>query len=293
MKPGIIPLRPLAVGEILDGAFTAMRRYPKATFGLSAMVSILSALAQFALVMSLRDVFAAATLDPENIDFGDLSGAAAVGLLTIVITGLAGLLFSGMLTVVISEAVLGRKIELGNVWARVKPRMWALIGVSLLVGLVTVIGALACLLPGIYLHIALSFTTSALILEGQSVTGAMGRSRELIKGDWWRVFGILLLAGIIGSVVAQVIQTPFGLVGGGSFGSGFGTSGANPFDMTTSSIAIQSLGQMVASTVAGPITAGVTALLYIDRRMRREGLDVALAQAASAPSAAPTAGSSW
>ena len=34
-KPGIVPLRPLGVGEILDGAFTSMRRYPKATLGLS------------------------------------------------------------------------------------------------------------------------------------------------------------------------------------------------------------------------------------------------------------------
>src|SRR3984885_11885612 len=33
-KPGVIPLRPLSVGEILDGAFTAVRRNPKATLGL-------------------------------------------------------------------------------------------------------------------------------------------------------------------------------------------------------------------------------------------------------------------
>src|ERR1700710_2430956 len=34
--PGMIPLRPLAVSEILDGAFVVIRRHPRATLGVSA-----------------------------------------------------------------------------------------------------------------------------------------------------------------------------------------------------------------------------------------------------------------
>ncbi len=39
-RPGIVPLRPLGVGELLDGAFAAIRRYPRATLGLAAAVML-------------------------------------------------------------------------------------------------------------------------------------------------------------------------------------------------------------------------------------------------------------
>ena len=43
-KPGVIPLRPMAVGEILDGAFTSIRRNPKAILGMAAVVMTISAI---------------------------------------------------------------------------------------------------------------------------------------------------------------------------------------------------------------------------------------------------------
>src|SRR5262245_47192942 len=42
-KPGVIPLRPLSVGEILDGAVTTMRRHPALVFGIAALVAVISA----------------------------------------------------------------------------------------------------------------------------------------------------------------------------------------------------------------------------------------------------------
>ena len=38
-KPGIVPLRPLGLGDLYDGAFTAIRRNPKPMVGLAALVS--------------------------------------------------------------------------------------------------------------------------------------------------------------------------------------------------------------------------------------------------------------
>src|SRR3954468_24972311 len=40
-RPGIVPLPPLGVGEILDGAFAAIRRYPKPTLGFAACVMLI------------------------------------------------------------------------------------------------------------------------------------------------------------------------------------------------------------------------------------------------------------
>jgi hypothetical protein len=274
-KPGVIPLRPMAVGEILDGAFTTIRRYPKATLGLSAIVASFGAVIQFVLALAVRNSETGDVFDP---------GPLLALLAGLVISGLASLVLTGMLTVVVGEAVLGRPIDLGEVWRRVRPRIGSLIGAAILVFLTVLLGAIALILPGIYLAVGLAFTTPALILEGQSVTTAMGRSRELVKGDWWRVFGILILASIIASIVGGVISLPFVAASGG--GNAF-RLGVEPVHLSTLALAVQAIGQIVSKTVTAPISAGVTVLLYIDRRMRREGLDVALARAATPASPLP------
>jgi hypothetical protein len=274
-KPGIIPLRPLGVGEILDGAFTTMRRYPKATLGLSAIIGSVTALMQFLLALSLNSVSTSG-------DFNSL--ALLAGGVTVIVAVLGSVILSGMLTVVVGEAVLGKPIDLSAVWRRVGSRIGALIGAAFLVGLVVLVGFVLCILPGIYIGVALAFTGPALILEGQSVTNAMSRSRALVKGDWWRVFGILFLAAIIAYVVGAIVSVPFGLAGASfQFSREYGAS------VGVGSLVLQAIGSILSTTVSAPITAGATALLYIDRRMRREGLDVALAQAA----APPPAGTAW
>ncbi len=292
-KPGIIPLRPLGVGEILDGAFTTMRRYPKATLGLSAAVATVSAVVMFFMQLIVNDIAppTVSETDPYAVSFN--GWAFAVFVAGFLLTALFGLILTGMLTVVISEAVLGKPIDVGVVWPSVRRRIGALIGASLLIMLLVLIGTILCILPGIYLYVALSFTTPALILEGQSVTNALRRSRALVKGDWWRVFGILLLAFIIVFIISGVITIPFAILGGVSvaLGSDIGAT------QSVGSLVIQGVGSILSATVTTPISAGVGALLYIDRRMRREGLDVALARAASASAPAPpppqAPGTSW
>ena len=81
--------------------------------------------------------------------------------------------------------------------------------------------------------------------------------------EFWRVFGITLLAGIIVAVAGGILQLPFTVVGAVS-GSGIGGT------------VILVIGTIAAGTVTRPITAGVTVLLYVDMRMRKEGLDLAL-----------------
>jgi hypothetical protein len=98
------------------------------------------------------------------------------------------------------------------------------------------------------------------------------------------VFGISLLAGLIVVVTAAVLQIPFSLIAGA-------TGGGNPYlPGTTGSLTgliISAIGGIVAGAVARPISAGVAVLLYVDLRMRREGLDLVL-QTAAASGNAPT-----
>ncbi len=125
----------------------------------------------------------------------------------------------------------------------------------------------------------------ALVLERIGVIASLRRSRRLVTGSWWRVFGILLLATIIAFVLSGIIAIPFQVIGT-IVGGGFEDVDA-PFSM--GALVITSIGSVIATTITLPFAAAISVLLYIDQRMRREGLDLELARAAGIPGNQPAA----
>jgi len=269
-RPGIIPLRPLGVGELLDGAFTAMRRYPRATLGLSAMVAAVQQL--LGLVVDL------ATNNIATPDSTGLSGVGTVsGVILYIVNAALGAVLVGMLAIVIGDAVIGRTVALGDVWRRVRPLLLPLLGAAFLTSVLPVLGLVALIIGGVILWVALSFTTPALVLERLTVRQALRRSWRLAMPAFWRVLGVRLLAMLIAAVVSAILSLP-GVIAAISSVTGNLSTG-NVQLSVGAEIAVR-LSALVAATVTAPITAGVLALLYIDRRMRAEALDVALARAA-------------
>jgi len=307
VQPGVVPLRPLGLGELFDGAVQTMRQNPKVMFGVSAVlmgvamllstVVLLVAVAGF----GVRPVSGDSTLGRDQVAAAVSEGALSVGVPQ-VLTTLATILLTGILILAVSDAVLGRRPTVGEVVQRVRPRIWALLGLSLLTGLIfvvlvlllsapaaalllasqpllggiaAVLAVLALIVLAPFLWVRLSFAAPALLLERLSVGRALARSWRLTISSWWRVFGILFLTQLIAGVATSLLSVPFAVVGaivGGALGSestGWLTSEA-----------LGNLGIVLGSAVTAPFTAAVTALLYIDVRIRREGLDVALARAA-------------
>ena len=218
---------------------------------------------------------------------------------------IATTILTGLLTIVYGRAVLGQSLTMGEAWRAVRPRLWRLLGVTVLILLimlaVIVVGfglpiGLAVALPGVatvlvavvvgivaicaivYLHVKLALAESAVVLEKSGVTGALGRSWRLTTRSFWRVFGILLLTNLIAGLLNSVIQTPFAL------GQLPMTMSAHP--STTAqlfSVVLSTIGTIIATTITTPFVAGVGVLLYVDLRMRREGLDLQLQTAATDP----------
>ena len=114
------------------------------------------------------------------------------------------------------------------------------------------------------------------MLEGRGFWVTVKRAWRLTYGSFWRLFGIWLLVSVIMYVVEQIVSAPFAIVAV-LVGHGELTS--------ASSLAINSVGQVLALTAGTTYTAAVVALLYIDVRMRREGLDIELGRAATADAA--------
>ena len=311
LKPGVVPLRPLGLGEVLDGAVSVIRRYPRPALGLSAVVALVTTVLNVLLLVTAFQPFLA--LDPTALENGDtaalegaLGGAFAGGALTVVLTLLSGAVLTGAITAVVGRAVLGAPLSFGDAWTQVRPTLLKLVGLALLVlamvygivivGLVVGVGIiavggpllalvgvpliLASLALALHLYIRFALAPCVLVLERSGIRDALRRSGVLVKSDWWRVLGILLLTFIIGGFVSQIIQLPFAVFGAGSPSNLL----ESDTGLGTRALVLSAIGGGIASTVVAPFTAGVRALLYVDRRMRAEGLDVALTAAANARS---------
>lgn len=309
LKPGVVPLRPLGLGEVLDGAVEVLRRYPRPALGLAALIAVVSVLLDTLLTTTLLRPLL--QLDPSAIGSGSspavqdaLGGAVTGGSVAVVFSLLTSAVLTGALTAVVGKAVLGQPMSLAQAWSAVRPVLLRLIGLSLLtgllVGLVVVVGSavavvlfllgtagavlgvlvvIASVLAAGYLYVRLSLAPCVLVLEKAGTMTSLKRSAVLVKGDWWRVFGILLLVAVIGAFVAATLTLPFQLLGAGSFGGLVDPAR----DVTTArALVLSGIGSILTTTLVSPFTAGARALLYVDRRMRAEGLDVALAAAATA-----------
>lgn len=122
------------------------------------------------------------------------------------------------------------------------------------------------------------------MLERQSITASMRRSAKLVRGAWWRTFGILALTWLLTVVVTVIIAIPFTVIAMAADGDGIGSllTGSSP-DFGWPFLIISGIGQVITATITYPFSAGVAALLYIDQRIRREALDLDLARAAGLP----------
>lgn len=311
-KPGVVPLRPLGVGEVLDGALTTIRRHPKITIGLAAAVvtvqQVISVVAQFS-TGSLGGVFTPqAGLGSSTAPLGALG--SVVGLIltgvNLVIGLVLGALLTGALMVVVGQSVLGRPVAIADVWAQVKPRFWALLGGSLLAGLLPLAGlpvavliglavglaagvgagvavglivGLVLLIPGAYVWGVLSLTTPAITLEKIGPIKGLRRSFQLARHDFWRVWGIQVLARLIAQFLAGFLTLPFIFVASIALLSGGIDEEPSAIRMLLFLIVI-AVGTIVAGCVTQPFLSGVTGLMYIDRRMRGEGFDISLQETA-------------
>ncbi|WP_446047547.1 glycerophosphoryl diester phosphodiesterase membrane domain-containing protein, partial [Streptomyces olivaceus] len=322
-KPGVIPLRPLGVGEILDGAVSTMRSYWRTVLGVSLTVAVFTEIIVVLLQGLVLDNTSTEALNDPDATLSELGDAltdttvnsGVVFLLSLIGTVLA----TALLTTVTSRAVLGRPVTTAEAWRDARPQVLKLLGLIILLllivaGIVTVAMAPGLLVaaagaggPGlaltvlgflgggvvtVWLMVRLSLASPALMLEKQSIRKAMGRSAKLVRGSWWRVFGIQLLATVIANVVASIIVIPFTFLAATLGGDGVGGLLEGSGDLGWTFLVVSGIGSVIGSMITFPITAGVTVLLYIDQRIRREALDLDLARAAGsrgpgAPGAVP------
>ena len=318
-KPGIIPLRPLSIGDIYQGAFAAIKTNARTMFGFTAallgVVLVISIATNYAIINLVLPNYLSPS-SPYAAVFTSLSGSFSQ-LGGTLLQVLATVLLSGLIVVAVSRSVLGRVASSKEVWERTKSKFLPLIGLniitSIISGLMMIIGIvvffvllasaastaktdreflqdLGVSLVGLlilmvisalvssYLSIKFSVASPAMVLENLGVFAAIGRSWSLTRGNFWRLFGINILTAIITSMVAGIFV---GIAD--ALGAIFIVVGSSSPEDVIASLNTTYILIMVMSTIAQllilPFTSSVNALLYIDLRMRKEGLDVELRNA--------------
>lgn len=306
-KPGIVPLRPLMFGEILDGSFQAIRRNAKAMLGAALLAQTLAAV--LTAVLTAFSATSAASLETwaEGLTEQDLvpvvltfaSGVVLASVLTVFLSAV----LQGAMVVPVARSVLNRPTGFRQMWALARSRAWALIRLAaLLVGaglvvallfaalavlLVSTVGGmgaliliplgLVCFVLYVWVYIKLMVAPAAVVVEELGTVAGIRRSWELTRNSWWRLLGITLVVGIMVGVIAQIVTIPVSLL------SGFYTGVVSPHGgaeqaMTAAvvaGVATAIVGAMVGA-VGFAFQTSVMALLYLDLRMRRDGLDIAL-----------------
>ncbi|MDT4957854.1 MAG: hypothetical protein QOD31_1653 [Pseudonocardiales bacterium] len=265
-RQGCVPLRPLGVAEILDGSFRAIRRNPAAMFAPAAVLAV---------------VRVAATAGLQLGGYRFLNSVALQLLGTFVIGAVLGTVLSGLLAAVVTQDVLGVRITARQALTRLRGRIWALLGLAVVSTVLETLGLIVLAVPGIWLWGLWAVAVPAMVVERTTIRGALARSRQLVTGMWWRVWGIRALAYLLASLLGIVVSVPFLALASAVTGSG-GLLTSSAWGSPAVYVLIISVGSVLSATLTEPVRAGIDALLYVDLRMRREGLDIVLQQAARA-----------
>lgn len=319
VKPGIIPLRPLTLSDIYNGAAGYIRTNPKATLGLTAIVvvimQVITLIATVGPLTALNQLENQPSTELSLGVFGAWMGSVAASGL---VTWLGGMLLSGILTVVVGRAVFGSPITIGEAWARVRGRVLALIGLALLeaagmvalgglvvvilVGVAAAVNGAAAVLVGIpllllvglllaYLYTMLVFAPVLIVLERLPLVDAVIRSFRLVRGGFWRVLGIRLLTALVVGLVGGAVAAPFSIASQILLGV---TASEGSIGMLLVGTTLSAVGSAISQIITAPFTAGVVVLLYTDRRMRAEAFDLVLQTgAAGGPAAVESTDNLW
>ena len=326
-KPSIIPLRPLSIGEILGGAFESLRANPKAMFVPSLVVmSIVGLLTAGSLALFLSRLglpnLASGQVELSEAESRarlDQLGSSLVALLvqlgvTSVLSMLATSILIGLLIVTVSRTILGRKASLSDVWQRTRPRVWALIGQTLLIQLIITVVTVV--------FIAIGFGIGWALLGNIITSGADEDSTGVIILSVLLILALIVVFGLsIFALMCKLCLAPaalvlenIGVLEGisrswaltrgyfwrivgirllsflivlfatqmASYGVSFITQGlllAAP-DATIALLVLSTMLNSLIQAAIVPFDSAVVALMYTDLRMRSEGLDVELRHAA-------------
>jgi hypothetical protein len=154
-------------------------------------------------------------------------------------------LFTGMVVELVADVQDGRRdATVGQLIAAARPVIGKLILVGIVAGIATAIGFILIVIPGLILITIWAVFAPVIVLERPPGLGALGRSRELVRGNGWQVFGVIVVLVIGVGIVASIIEAI-----GDAGGTGVGI-----------------VVRVIVEILTAPLSALAAAVLYFELR---------------------------
>jgi hypothetical protein len=245
--------QPLTVGQTLSAAFDLYRQQATTLWTIVAVVVIP---AQALIVIIERVILAGGTTQAINGTIYTTDSTGLLAIVVIVVTFLSVILTMGALSKCLLDSYTGHPSGWRHSVQFAADRVGPLAWLAIICGFFLVIGYILLIIPGIFLTVAWIVAVPAVMFEGSSAFGSLRRSYDLVKGRWWATFGALLLA-----IVCIVgISIVLGLLLGGIANS----------NSTSVILVLGGASRILAALVTYPLVAAVSAVIYIDLRVRKE-----------------------
>jgi hypothetical protein len=267
------PLQPMSFVDILDGMFSLYRQHFRLFVRIFSVYLVLG----FAInLISVSAVIGATPVTGMIITIFTAVGSYLVSLFVV-----AGLVYAS------AQVYLSRDITFQEALQQARQRFLPFLGSTMLYYLVTI--CLSATIIGIPFAIYFGFRwglfTLPVLFEETTARKALRRSTELVKGSWWRVFGIILAISLIAFMIAFILQTCYAII----FSSLTGSTGAEdlnfwktiqrlfaptPLDIGWVYYTIHTIGSLSIVGLTMPISVIGSMLLYFDLRIRKEAFDI-------------------
>ena len=271
-------LRPRFVWDVVDDAFDMYREKFALFCGIAACVAVPIGIITIAYTATgLSKMAAASKSDP----FAALGFLGPLLFITLPLALAANILQTGATAIAVEAQLNGQTLTFGDAYKQALTRIWPLLGAMVMVALLVIVGGCAAGIGAIFAIIYLNFVAQAVVLENRSVWSAIKRSKQLAENNMGKVFGLIMLIGFLTSLLSYgiqgIVELIFLLIP---------TGGAQTAQTVQKTLVSQSATGLVGIFLA-PVGFIATTLLYYDLRVRREGLDIAVAAQETGVTLAP------
>jgi Membrane domain of glycerophosphoryl diester phosphodiesterase len=248
-------LRPLSTGELVDRAFSLYRRHFALFLGIFALPHLL--------------VFAFQCLGFVYRTPGKPTPGFVWSMGTILLSVVVSAASQAATVIAVSQVHLDRAAGVMDSFSKVKNQISGVVGLSLSVGFLVVLGCIALIVPGILLAIRWSLAIPAKVLEGKSVGDAMSRSSQLSHGDRGRIFVIWMLFIVLSLGLGMLLRWPVEAAAG--------VKSVFALQHVAVKYRIASLvATFISQCLVGPLATIAFSLVYYDERVRKEAFDLQL-----------------
>jgi hypothetical protein len=173
-----------------------------------------------------------------------------LAIIAFLISFVAGALFTGMIVELVADVQDGRRDHsAGQLLKAIGPVFNQLIVVAIIAAIAIGVGFTLIIVPGLILMTIWAVVAPVVVLERPGVFAAFGRSRELVRGNGWQTFGVVLLLSLLVQLIAVAIDA----------------------SAESASTGVGIVVRVIVGVLVGPVSALAAAVLYFELRRLHGG----------------------